>query len=91
MSTITLDAKVKYKRKKNPRRFNIWDNEVINKVLQPTIDIHHMLKEDDEAEMINVDAVFMHDLCASYIALYAKALDESLILTANPKGSTTLN
>lgn len=89
--TITLDTKVVYKKSRNKRRFNIWDNEIINKVLQPAVDLHYMLKDDDDAVTVNVDAVFIHDLCASYIALYQKALDENLILTANPKGSITLN
>jgi len=90
--TIKLNnTTVKYKRSKNKRSFNIFDNEVINSVLQPVVDTHHMLKDDEDMETILVDAIFMHDLCAAYIALYSKALDEHLILSGNPKGSNTLN
>jgi hypothetical protein len=90
MTTITKNTKIKYKKPKNNRRFQIKDSEVINEVMQVAIVLQNDLKTED-SETMEVDTAFLHDLCSCFMAMYHKILEENLILTGNPVGDQTIH
>lgn len=92
MPTITKGVKVVYKRPKNKRRFNIEDLEILTNVMQEAVQTKYDLEDDSDIETVLVDAIFLHDLCACFIATYEKLIEENLILTGNPsKGVNTIH
>ena len=91
MVTITKNTKITYKKPKNKRKFSIDESEIINKIMQEAVNIQYQLQDDDDIETMDVDAIFLHDLCVAFIAMYNKIIQENLILTGNPTGSLTLH
>lgn len=83
MTTISKNIKVTYKRPKNKRRFHIDDIDTLNRVMQEAVQVQYNLERDNSFETLIVDSIFMHDLCASFIAMYSKLIEENLILTGN--------
>jgi hypothetical protein len=77
---------------KNPRKFNIWESNGLNEILQNT---HQLLANMDtlsieqdlhihELGTMNMPIHLLYDICEAYGILYNKLLKEQLLITANP-------
>ena len=91
--TITLNTKVSYKKRRNPRAFKLWDSAYLSAVMVHAAEVQGKIieasqkaeKPIEELGHTNIDTKLLHIIVEGYLDLYSKMLAEGLIKTGNIK------
>ncbi len=97
--TITLQPKITYKRRRNSRAFKMWDSAIIGSIMTGVAEIKQKIieeaeKQDKMISELNHTAVpteTLYLILDSYLDMYKKLMNESLIQTANHKTHPNLH
>lgn len=97
--TLTTPVKVKYKRRKHPRIFRIWDSSLLNTAMIQASDIKSNIEKISieqkqtlaEMKPALLPTSILYHLANSYLILYEAQMKEGLIQTGSPKIQPTLH
>lgn len=97
--TITLNSKILYKKRRNPRAFKLWDSEVLTTLMVHASEVKAKLEEAsveknvpvEELGSITINSELLYLLTEGYQDLYTKLLAENLIKTGNIKSNPNIH
>lgn len=91
LEKLTLDTKISYRKRPNPRAFKIWNSEVYKSIMIHAADIKAKVIEAagktqtsiSELPSTTIDTELLYLLTDGYLDLYRKLLSENLLKTGN--------